>query len=294
MAGLHKLLFNIIRRCPMNDSLKSGFALLVIFLCWACFILPSAAGTELSASNAASLQLIAETIRSSEVLLGPEVHWQAPAQAQDLFKTWNFDQEAIGGIPTGFSTGSNHKKSTGGWRTEADPQAPTTPHVMTHTDSCPKEDCFQVLLANTGNLELPDIVVSFRQVSSQEKGEAGIVLAAQDPHNFYAVTVNLNTHQLSTYRVQNGKLTLLGKGPVKPKAGEWHVLRVQVVNSAHVDFPRLELFLDGREIPMAAVYAIHGVGRIGLITKGEIVAKFDGLRVIEMVANRPFSKPAAY
>lgn len=108
------------------------------------------------------------------------------------------------------------------------------------------------------------------------------------------MTVNLNTHQLHTYRVQNGKPTLLGKGLVQSKPVAWHVLRVQVVNSAHVDFPRLELFLDGREIPIAAVYAIQGVGRIGLITKGEIVAKFDGLRVIEMVANRPLSKPAAY
>ena len=278
----------------MSNPMNFRFYMLVIYFGWACFILPSAAGAETSSSKAAPLQLPAETVKSAEVLYGPEVHWRAHAQAEDLFQTWNFDQESIGELPTGFSAGSNQKASTAKWRIEADPQAPTTPHVMMQTHPCPQEDCFQVLLSDTGNLKLPDIVVSIREVSSGEGGEAGIVLAAQDHQNFYAVTLNLNTNELSTYRVQNGKPTLLGKGPAKPKSGEWHVLRVQVVNSGHVDFPRLELYLDGWEVPMPEVYAIQGVGGIGVITKSEMVAKFDGLRVIEMVANRTFSKPAAY
>jgi len=278
----------------MNNYVNSRFALLIIFFCWACFILPLLAGAESSPSKGAPLQLPAETVKSAEVLFGPEVHWRAHAQAEDLFKTWNFDQEPMGGLPSGFSAGSNQKKSTGKWKIEADPQAPTIPHVMTQTHPCPQEDCFQVLLSDTGNLKLPDIVVSIREVSSGEGGEAGIVLAAQDHKNFYAVTVNLNTNELRTYRVQNGKPILLGKGSAKPKSGAWHVLRVQVVNSGHVDFPRLELYLDGYEVPMPEVYTIQGVGGIGVITKAEMIAKFDGLRVIEMVANRTFSKPAAY
>jgi hypothetical protein len=268
--------------------------MLVIFFYGGNFLLPSAGGAETTASKVFPPQLSADPIQSSEVLYGPEVHWRAPAQAQDLFKTWNFDQEALGGLPPGFSVGSNRKQSTGEWRIEVDQHAPTTPHVMAQTVPCPQEDCFQVILADTGNLSLPDIVVSLQEVSSGKTSEAGIVLAAQDHRNFYAVTVNLNTYQLSTYRVQDGKTTLLGKGLAKPKSGTWHVLRVQVVNSAHVDFPRLELYFDGYEVPMPEVYAIQGVGRIGVLTKAKTLAKFDGLRVIEMVANRPLSKPAAY
>jgi hypothetical protein len=278
----------------MNDSVYYRIAFLVIFFFGACFILPPAAGAESSSSKSFSPQLIGEVIKSSEVLYGPEVHWRAHAQSEDLFKTWNFDEEPIGGLPAGFSAGSNQKESTGKWRIEADPQAPTTPHVMMQAHPCPQEDCFQVLLSDTGNLKLPDIVVSIREVSSGEGGEAGIVLAAQDHKNFYAVTVNLKTNELSTYRVQNGKPILLGKGSAKPKSGAWHVLRVQVVNSGHVDYPRLELYLDGYEVPMPEVYAIQGVGGVGVITKAEMIARFDGLRVIEMVANRTFSKPAAY
>ena len=278
----------------MNHSLSSRFLLFVIYFGWAWVLLPSTASAESPSSKAASRQLNTKTIQSAEVLMGPEVHWQAHAQAEDLFKTWNFDQGPIGGLPAGFSAGSNQKESTGKWGIETDPQAPSTPHVMMQTHPCPQEDCFQVLLSDTGNLKLPDIVVSIREVSSGEGGEAGIVLAAQDHQNFYAVTVNLNTNELSTYRVQNGKPILLGRGSAQPKSGAWHVLRVQVVNSGHVDFPRLELYLDGYEVPMPEVYAIQGVGAIGVITKAKMIAKFDGLRVIEMVANRTFSKPAAY
>jgi len=156
----------------MNNSVNSKFALLVIFFCLACFILPSAPDAESSSSKTAPRQLTTETVKSAEVLLGPEVHWRAHAQAEDLFKTWNFDQEPIGGLPPGFSAGSNQKESTGQWRIEADPEAPTTPHVMMQTHPCPQEDCFHVLLSDTGNLGLPDIVVSIRAVSSGERGEA--------------------------------------------------------------------------------------------------------------------------
>ena len=278
----------------MIDSAYSRSTLLIIVLFLACCILPTAAGAESSSSTSSPPQLTGGKIESSDVFPDPEVHWRDHAQAEDLFKTWNFDQEPIGGLPAGFSAGNNQKESRGKWSIEADPQAPSTPHVIMQTHPCPQEDCFQVLLSDTGNLKLPDIVVSINEVSSGKGGEAGIVLAAQDHLNFYAVTMNLNTNELSTYRVQNGKPSLLGKGPAKPKPGTWHVLRVQVVNSGHVDFPRLELYLDGYEVPMPEVYWIEQMGGIGVITKAEMVARFDGLRVIEMVANRTFSKPAAY
>ncbi len=278
----------------MEKSLNFRFYLFGIFLFLASLAMTLAAGAESSSSKAIPSQSTSENIKSSELLYGPEVHWRAHAKAEDLFKTWNFDKEKKGELPSGFSAGSNHSQSTGEWRIEIDQSAPSAPHVMTQMASCPQEDCFQVLLADTGNLGLPDIVVSLQEASPGKMNEAGIVLAAQDHRNFFAVTVNLNSYELNSYRVKDGKSTLIGKGLAKPKPGQWHVLRVQVVNSAHVDFPRLDLYFDGYEVPMPEVYAIEGKGRIGVLTKGETVAKFDGLRVIEMVTNRTYSKPAAY
>lgn len=278
----------------MNNLTNTKFCRLTMLFLGGCLLVPSALFAERVSPKTVPGQSTPGAVPSSEVLYGPDVHWRAHAKAEELFQSWNFDQEKIGGLPAGFSAGSTHTQSTGKWQIEADREAPSTPHVMTQTASCPQEDCFQVLLADTGNLALPDIVVKLREVSPGKGNEAGIVLAAQDHRNFYAVTVNLNSYELRTYRVQDGEPSLLGKGLAKPKPGTWHVLRVQVVNSAHVDFPRLELYFDGYEVPMPEVYAILGKGRIGVLTKGETVAQFDGLGVIEMMANRPLSKPAAY
>ncbi len=232
-----------------------------------------------------------DPVRSPEVM-PLDVHLRI--QDLNFFKTWTFDQDTLGELPPGFSAESTHGRSIGGWRIEADSKAPSLPHVITQATPCAKEACFQLLLGDRRTHALPDIVVYLRQVSSGGQGEAGIVLAAQDPRNFYAVTLRPQNNQLSIYRVTNGKLTLLGQGTAKLKPGPWHVLRVETVNSAHVDHARLEIYVDSHEVFVIASEPIQGRGRIGLVTKGDMVAQFDRLGVIEMVTNRTMSKPAAY
>ena len=230
-------------------------------------------------------------VRSPEVM-HRDVH--SRIQDRNFFKTWSFDQDTVGRLPSGFSAGSTNKDSIGEWRIEADPKAPSLPHVITQASPCSGDTCFQILLGDNRTHELPDIVVYLRKVSSAGQGEAGIVLAAKNPRNFYAVTLNPTTRLLSVYRVQNGKPKLLGKGAVKSKQGPWHVLRVQMVNSAHVGYPHVEIYVDGRETTVMASEPIKGSGHIGLATKGDMVAQFDRLGVIEMITSRPLSKPAAY
>ena len=230
-------------------------------------------------------------VRSPEVM-HRDVH--SRIQDRNFFKTWTFDQDSVGGIPSGFSTGSTHKDSIGEWRIEAESKAPSQPNVMTQASPCVGDGCFQVLLGQRRTHKLPDIVVYVRQVASAGQGEAGIALAAQDTGNFYAVTLNPSNDQVSVYRVQNGIPKLLGKGAVKLKKGPWHVLRVQMVNSLHVDNPFLEIYVDGLETDVTASEPIKGSGHIGLVTKGDMVAQFDRLGVIEMITSQPMSKPAAY
>lgn len=180
------------------------------------------------------------------------------------------------------------------WRVVADAHAPSRPHVVAYTASCQTPGCFHLLLADTRALELPDVIVHLRFLDSDSQGEAGIALAAQDAANFYAVTLDAQLATVRIYRVKEGTPLLLGEAPVTPKPSPWHVLRAQVVNSAHVDHPLLEIYLDGRETKVEMVEHIHGRGRIGLVTKDGPRVQFDRLGLIEMVTNRPLSKPAAY
>ena len=235
--------------------------------------------------------VIPSPVRSSEVM-DTAVHHTI--QDHNMFRTWNFDQDALGTVPSGFTSGPTSNRTFDSWRIEAEPTAPAPPQVVTQASPCLESGCFRVLLADAHIFEQADIVVHFRQVSSTGQGEAGIVLAARNTQNFYAVAVNPETGQLSMYRIQHGEASLLGTGQGKLKKGSWHVLRVQVVNSAHVDHPRLEIYLDGYEAQLPAVEALQGGGQIGLITTGDMVAQFDRLHVMEMLTSRPLSTPAAY
>lgn len=229
--------------------------------------------------------------RSSEVM-DTAVHHTI--QDRNMLRTWNFDQDVVGSAPSGFTAGPTSERAVDTWRIEADSTAPGTQQMVTQTVPCSEKECFRILLADTHIFDQPDIVVHFRQTSSAGQGEAGIVLAARDTRNFYAVAVNPETGQVSAYRIENGVATLLGTGQGKLKKGSWHVLRVQVVNSAHVDHPRLEIYLDGYEARMPAVEHLQGGGQIGLITIQDMVAQFDRFQAIEMITSRPISKPAAY
>jgi len=66
-------------------------------------------------------------------------------------------------------------------------------------------------------------------------GEAGIVLAARDNKNFYAVTLNVSAGRLTTRRVLEGRATVLGETRVKLTQRPWHSLRVQRINFIHLD-----------------------------------------------------------
>jgi len=235
--------------------------------------------------------VISPPVRSSEVMDNAVHH---TIQDHNMFRTWNFDQDALGSVPSGFTAGPPSNSGFDTWRIEAETTAPAPPHVVTQTSPCLESGCFRALLADAHIFEQADIVVHFRQVSSAGQGEAGIVLAARNTQNFYAVAVTPGTGQLSMYRIQNGEASLLGTGQGKLKKGSWHVLRVQVVNSAHVDHPRLEIYLDGYEAQLTAIEALQGGGQIGLITTGDMVAQFDRLHVMEMLTSRPLSTPAAY
>lgn len=238
-----------------------------------------------------SQTVLPSTGRSSEVL---DVAVHHTIQDHNMLRTWNFDQEMAGHAPSGFTSGPIRNKGFDTWRIQADSTAPAPPHVVSQMSPCLEKGCFRILLDDTYTFDQPDIVVHIRKVSPAGQGEAGIVLSASDMRNFHAVTVNTETGQVSLYHVRNGEAALLGTGQGNLKRGLWHVLRVQVVNSAHVDHPRLEIYLDGYEAKLPAVEPLQNGGRIGLITTGDMVAQFDRLHAMEMITSRPISTPAAY
>ncbi len=240
----------------------------------------------------AAVVTLPSSARSLEVL-DTEVHWKVPTQ--HLEKHWDFDRDSPGGIPARFAQVASVEGMAGTWRIESDPQAPTPPHVVAQPSPCQKADCFQLLLADAESaIEFPDVLVRMQMVSGNGQGGAGIVLGVKDHRNFFAVTVNLTTKLLAIHRVTNGQAVLLASASVKPDDHPWHLLRVQRMNFHHVSKPLIAVFFDGSEALAVAEETVPEVGRVGLVTIGDTVAKFDGFHLLELVANQPLSAPAAY
>ncbi len=235
--------------------------------------------------------MLPRTVRALDVS-NVEIHAEPPRQ--DIVWQWNFDQDAPDALPMGFVALSTPGAEPSAWRVLPDGQTPTRGKLVVQDRPCATSDCAHLLLTDRVRAIYPDIMVQIQDLSADGAGEAGIVLAARDNRNFYAVTLNLSTGRLTTRRVLEGHATVLGETTVKLTQRLWHSLRVQRINFIHLDRGRLGVFVDGAQVAAVDDAVLPEDGLIGLVTFGRTAAKFDSLHVLDLVSNRPLSGPAAY
>ena len=230
-------------------------------------------------------------VRASDVS-NVEIHAEPPRQ--DIVWQWNFDQDVADALPAGFAAVSTPGAEPSGWRVISDGQLPASGKLVVQDRPCVTGECAHLLLADRVRTTYPDIVVQIQDLSADGGGEAGIVLAARDNKNFYAVTLNVSAGRLTTRRVLEGRATVLGETRVKLTQRPWHSLRVQRINFIHLDRGRLGVFVDGAQVTAVDDTLLPEGGLIGLVTYGRSTAKFDSLHVLDLVSNRPLSDHAAY
>ena len=214
--------------------------------------------------------------------------------AQHLFKTWNFDKQAVGETPAGFSSHTVGAPLAGLWKVQPDPGAPTAPNILMQAAPCPEESCFHVLLVNDLVYEYPDVAVRLRLSEGaigESSGWGGVVFGARGADNLYAVIVDLGVKKVEVIRVSNGKTTILGQAPVKRKKAAWHMLRVSrdtIISKEYV-----EVSFNG-EIVLSVEEKTLEPGQIGLMTWGGATMAFDNLHAAPLYSQQPLSPPAAY
>ena len=213
---------------------------------------------------------------------------------QEILWHWNFDQDTPQAIPSGFVAISTQGAEAPDWQVLVDDKAPTPGQLVIQTKPCSTSGCAHLLVADRIRTTFPDVVVQIQDVSADGHGEAGIALAILDNRTFYAVTLNASASTVTVHLVSNGQTTVLGKAPVKLANRAWHILRVHRTNFHHLDKGRLGVFVDGAQVAPVDDVVLPQEGLIGLITMGPSAAKFDSLHILDLVANRPLSGPAAY
>ncbi|ALA59673.1 hypothetical protein [Nitrospira moscoviensis] len=229
--------------------------------------------------------------RSMEVL---DVAVHANPPKQDIVWQWNFDQDVPGAVPTGFLALRSGGSEAADWQVAADRDGGGQNQLLTQANRCATPGCVRLLVAERARATYPDLTVQIRAVETSGEGEAGLALAVRDDRNYYAVTLQPSTGLVTTRRVSDGTATILGQVAVKLAARPWHTLRVQRINFLHLDKGRLGVYVDGAQVAAVDDAVLPAEGRVGVITLGPAAAQFDSLHLLDLVSNRPLSKPAAY
>jgi len=206
-----------------------------------------------------------------------------------LFQEWQFDKSAIEILPEGFSQEAGGKEGKGGWLVSKDATAPSQPQLVEQQLTCGEGMCYQLLTVDGVTAEYVDLSVRMKMRTSS--GKAGLAYGVQDAQNFYAVVVEPKTNEIVAYVVKNGQPTELARETLILEPSEWHFLRIQRNTIVSKEFT--EIFFDHHL--MIDVYdQSFKKGKIGLVVIGDGAFSFDNLRAMELMSNRPLSRPAAY
>jgi len=223
-----------------------------------------------------------------------DVAIHATPPKQDIVWRWNFDQDPLGTVPAGFVDLLADESESAHWRVQADDKASSSTEHLVHAPHCAAADCVRLLVAEHARTTYPDITVQVRTPVGAPQDEAGLAVAVRDSRNYYAITLNPRTGQVTTRRMVDGVPTILGQVSVQLGEQPWHSLRVQRINFLHLDKGRLAVYIDGVQVSAVEDTVLPQDGRIGLIAIGNGESQFDRLHLLDLVSNRTFSKPAAY
>lgn len=180
---------------------------------------------------------------------------------------FNFDSDAAGSLPPGWSAGVTGRGSAH-WSVEVDASAPSAPHVLKQSGRGDFPWCVrpEVSLAD-GFVE-----VRFKPVAGKEDQAGGVVWRWKDGGNYYVARANALENNVSLYHTTAGSRRTI-KYVEAPVAGDaWHALRVEFRGT------RIRVLFDGTGYIELDDEHIAGEGAVGLWTKADSVTLFDDFR----------------
>jgi hypothetical protein len=187
--------------------------------------------------------------------------------------TWDFETDAVGRAPAGFSFERTGSGRPGRWSVVVDKDDSRAGRVLSQLDDDSTSYRFPVAIAETVSLRDLRLTVRCKPVSGKVDQACGLVFRHQDQNNYYVVRANALENNVRLYYVKNGNRQQFAgwDGPVA--SGVWHEITVQAQGE------RFEVYWNGQKIITAADKNFLNPGKIGMWTKADSVTYFDDLRV---------------
>ena len=189
-------------------------------------------------------------------------------------KMFNFDADAAGKGPAGFTSYSTGGGPAGKWVVTEMNDAPSGKYVVVQTDADKTDTRFPVLIADSGEYADLDVSMKAKSISGKVDQGMGLVFRFRDPKSYYIVRANALENNFRLYRMVNGKRLQFAGANVKVAAKQWYTIRV-VAKGDHIT-----CWFDGKQL-IDAHDKTYATGKIGLWTKADSVIAFDDLTVLQ-------------
>jgi hypothetical protein len=186
--------------------------------------------------------------------------------------TYNFDSDAPGKPPSGFTSYATADGPAGKWIVREMADAPSAKNVVVQTDADSTDNRFPVLIADKGEYADLDVSMKAKSISGKVDQGMGLVFRFRDPKSYYIVRANALENNFRLYKMVNGRRLQFADANVKVSSGQWHTIRV-VANGDHIT-----CWFDGKQL-IDAHDKTYTTGKIGLWTKADSVIAFDDLTV---------------
>jgi hypothetical protein len=203
----------------------------------------------------------------------------------DAPRTWDFQRDAVGAPPAGFSFGRTGEGREGRWVVLQDSTAPSGDHVLVQTDQDETDDRFPVAVADAPSLKDLRLEVRCKPVSGKTDEACGLVFRYRDPDNYYVARANALEDNVNLYRVVNGRRREVKgwSGKVAPKV--WHTLAIEARGD------HLQVFWEGKLVVDARDDTFRDAGRVGVWTKADSVTSFDALTATPLPERQGLMNP---
>jgi hypothetical protein len=179
-------------------------------------------------------------------------------------ETIDFDKELPGTLPAEWIAGVTGR-GTPHWTVEADPDAPSAPHVLKQSGS----GDFPWCVKKSASLADGFVEVKFKPLSGHEDQAGGLVWRWKDRDNYYVARANALENNVSLYYTDTGRRKTIKYVDAPVARNAWHTLRVEFRGAA------IRVLFDGTAYITVDDSHIRGPGAVGVWTKADSVTAFD-------------------
>ena len=191
------------------------------------------------------------------------------AAPQSGKRVWNFDQDAAGKPPAGFTSALTGQGTIGQWVVKQDASAASPPQVLAQTTEDTTDYRFPLAIAEGTNYKDLSLSVKFKTISGKVDQGAGLVFRLKDKDNYYIARANALEDNYRIYHVVKGRRVQFAGANFKVTSNAWLEIKVEARGN------EFKCYYDGQLKMTAKDDTFKDGGKIGLWTKADSVIYFD-------------------